>query len=178
MILSDFDLKNLVNSKRLVIRPFYKDTIRENGIDMRLASEIARHRLPSKDFIMDPSSRRSVRRGFIKETNNKRLILKAKEQVLLSTQEYLEVPDDVAGFVELRSTWARHGLSMPPTVIDAGFKGNITLEVINNAPYPIILRPGQRFAHVIFVKLSSKAASPYAGSYKGQTGVKLPKIIK
>ncbi len=175
MILSDFDLKNLVKSKRLVIRPFHKDTIRENGIDMRLAEEIARHQLPNKDFVMDPTNESMVKSGFVKERNRKQLILNAKEQVLLSTEEYLEVPDDVAGFVELRSTWARHGLSMPPTVIDAGFKGNITLEVINNAPYPILLRPGQRFAHVIFVKLSSKAATPYSGSYKGQRGVRLPK---
>ncbi len=106
------------------------------------------------------------------------MVIASKEQVLLSTLEYIEVPDDVAGFVELRSTWARHGLSMPPTIIDAGFKGTITLEVINNAPYAIKLRPGQRFAHVIFVKLQNKAGNTYSGFYKGQRGVKLPQVIK
>ena len=28
-----------------------------------------------------------------------------KKSSLLTTSEYIEVPDDVAGFVELRSTW-------------------------------------------------------------------------
>ena len=67
---------------------------------------------------------------------------------------------------------------MPPTIIDAGFKGTITLEVINNAPYAIKLRPKQRFAHVIFVKLQNRTGNTYSGFYKGQRGIKLPQVIK
>ena len=82
------------------------------------------------------------------EKNSRRLIIKANEQVLFSTIEYIELPDDIMGFVEVRSTWARHGISLPPTIIDAGFKGTVTLEAINNAPYAIALKPKQRFAHL------------------------------
>ena len=69
------------------------------------------------------------------------IVIGAKEQVLLSTLEHVTLPDDLVGMVELRSTWARHGLSMPPTIIDAGFSGTVTLEVINNAPYKIGIKP-------------------------------------
>lgn len=179
MILSDYDINGMIKMKRLVIKPFYNDTVRENGIDMRLAPEIAHHKDMGPDFIMDPSSSdEDIKECFKLKRNAKELIIGSKEQVLLSTHEYIEVPDDVAGFVELRSTWARHGLSMPPTIIDAGFKGTITLEVINNAPYAIRLKPKQRFAHVIFVKLQNKTANAYSGFYKSQRGIKLPQVIK
>ncbi len=179
MILSDYDINGMIKMKRLVIKPFNNDTVRENGIDMKLAAEIAHHKDMGKDFVMDPmSSDASISKCFTLKKNVKEIIIGSKEQVLLSTQEYIEVPDDVAGFVELRSTWARHGLSMPPTIIDAGFKGTITLEVINNAPYAIKLRPKQRFAHVIFVKLQNRTGASYAGFYKGQLGIKLPQVIK
>ena len=76
------------------------------------------------------------------------------------------------GFVELRSTWARHGISLPPTIIDAGFKGTVTLEAINNAPYAIALKPKQRFAHVIFMKTSNKVMNSYSGSISGRSGMR------
>ncbi|MGC8568351.1 MAG: dCTP deaminase [Candidatus Micrarchaeia archaeon] len=177
MILSDFDIMNMVKSGRMSIKPFAKDIIRENGADFRLANEIARHVAPEKDFVLDPTDKKAVENSYKIEKNKKELIINSHEQVLLSTYETISMPDDVAGFVELRSTWARHGLSMPPTVIDAGFKGTVTLEVFNNAPYGIKLKPGLGFAHIIFIKTSSKVASAYSGIYQNQNGIHLPKVI-
>lgn len=78
------------------------------------------------------------------------------------------MPNDLMGFVELRSTWARSGIIIPPTIVDAGFRGNLTLEIVpfNDDPIPY----GQRFAHLIFGKLTSPSAS-YAGKYQNQRGI-------
>lgn len=178
MILSDFDLMNMIKSKRLEISPFDKEIVRENGIDFRLADEIAHHKDLGKDFIMDPSDPTHIANTYDVKKKQKELILGPHEQVLLSTMEYVGFPDDIAGIVELRSTWARHGLSMPPTIIDAGFHGTVTLEVSNNAPYSIKLRPKIRFAHIIFLKTSSRVLNAYSGSYLEQRGIRLPKVIK
>ena len=179
MILSDFDLMNFINAKRLVIEPFSQDIVRENGIDFRLADEIAHHKDLGKDFIMDPANQEMITNSYDLKKGEGRLIIGAHEQVLLSTVEYIELPDDIVGIVELRSTWARHGLSMPPTIIDAGFRGTVTLEVFNNAPYGIGLMPNTRFAHIVFIKATSRVEKSYAtGSYSGQRGIKLPKVIK
>lgn len=177
MILSDFDLINMIKSKRIVIEPFSEEVVRENGIDFRLDSEIAHHKKLGDDFVMDPSNPEMIANAYEVMKNQENLVIAPREQVLLSTLEYVEFPDDIAGIVELRSTWARHGLGLPPTIVDAGFKGTITLEVFNNAPYSIALKPGTRFAHVIFLKTSSKVMNAYSGSYTGQRGVKLPKVI-
>ncbi|MDE1810995.1 MAG: dCTP deaminase [Candidatus Micrarchaeota archaeon] len=178
MILSDFDLMNVIRSKRLAIEPFSEDIVRENGVDFRLADEVGRHKHMGDDFVMDPYDEETIKSGYEIEKGVKQILIGAKEQVLLTTNETISVPDDLVGFVELRSTWARHGLSMPPTIIDAGFSGTITLEVVNNAPYKIRIKPMQRFAHIVFLKASSKVSNIYSGMYTGQKGVKLPKVIK
>lgn len=71
-------------------------------------------------------------------------------------------------FVELRSTWARQGLLIPPTIVDAGFHGNLTFEVV--AFRDIAIPLGQPFAHLVFARLTSPA-TPYRGRYYGQTGI-------
>jgi len=180
MILSDLDLSNMIRSKRLKIEPFIDEIVRENGIDFRLAPQVGRHNTMMGDsFVMDPSNEQMIKSAYKIEDDVSQIIIGAKEQVLLSTVEHVTLPDDLVGMVELRSTWARHGLSMPPTIIDAGFSGTVTLEVINNAPYKIAIKPLTRFAHIIFVKTTSMVEKSYSkGSYTGQRGVKLPKALK
>ncbi|MDE1865022.1 MAG: dCTP deaminase [Candidatus Micrarchaeota archaeon] len=180
MILSDFDLANVIRSGRLKIDPFVQEIVRENGIDFRLAPQVGRHNTKMGDsFVMNPSDEQMIKTAYRIEDDVEQIIIGAKEQVLLSTLEHVTLPDDLVGMVELRSTWARHGLSMPPTIIDAGFSGTVTLEVINNAPYKIGIKPHTRFAHIIFVKTSSVVEKSYSkGSYTGQRGVRLPKPLK
>jgi dCTP deaminase len=178
MILSDFDLKNMIKEKRIVVKPFVKEIIRENGIDLRLADEIAYHRTElGEDFVLDPSNAEQVKNLYTIEKGKKVLILKPRTQVLLSTVEHIELPDHVVGFVELRSTWARHGLLMPPTIIDAGFKGTVTLEVYNTAPFSIAIKPKMRFAHIIFAATMNRVKNAYSGSYTNQRGIFIPKVL-
>ena len=179
MILSDYDLESAIRTKRLIVRPFKKDAVRENGLDLRLADEIAvRNPKLGKDTVFDAMNPEHVKNEYIIQKGPGRMIVPSHDQVLLSTKEYISLPDNVMAFVELRSTWARHGLSMPPTIIDAGFAGTITLEVINNAPYAMLLKPGSRFAHIIFASTLNKVSQAYSGSYFNQKGIKLPKLLK
>jgi len=179
MILSDFDLENMLKEKRLIIKPFNKEIIRENGVDLRLADEVGFHNpMLAEDFVIDPSMQEHVDKEYLIERNKKEIILHPRQQVLLSTIEYLKMPNNLMGFVELRSTWARHGLLIPPTIIDAGFEGTITLEVFNASMYKIKLRPGLRFAHVIFAVTMSNVRNAYKGAYSGQRGIFKPKIIR
>ncbi len=177
MVLSDRDLEHSISVGKIIIKPFNSRIIRENGVDFRLSNEIAHHKVHPKNVIIDPTKEDHVKSTYEDIIRTDKMVLSPNEQVLLSTIEYLGLPDDVMGFVELRSTWARHGLSMPPTIIDAGFHGTITLEVINNAPYKILLRAEQRFAHIIFAKTSSPVKNPYSGSYMEQKGIKFPKKL-
>jgi len=65
------------------------------------------------------------------------------------------------GFVNLRSSYARIGLSFPPTIIGGSF--------------PIKLYAKDRFCHIVLAKLTSDSVS-YRGVYLGQKGVTYPKF--
>jgi len=172
LILSDFDLRNYIREGRLKIDPISEDTIRENGIDLRLGSQIAR--LRRTDIALDTRGNPDMRMFFTVESGSE-FVINPYEKVLVSTLERIELPTDLMGFVELRSTFARCGLLMPPTIIDGGFKGTITLEVMGSS-FPMRLYSGERFAHVVFAKLTSPLGKPYTGKYQGQRGVTLPKF--
>lgn len=178
MILSDFDLENYIRAKRLVIDPLGKDTIRENGVDLRISDEVAYYTNTLNNTNVDISDEEVVKKLYTIEKKVKEITISSKSHVLLSTLEKVTLPDDLMGFVELRSTAARHGLAMPPTIIDAGFSGTITLEVFSNAPYNIILKPKTRLAHIIFARTTTRVKKPYKGTYFEQSGVRTPKAMK
>ena len=93
----------------------------------------------------------------------------------MTTLEYLELPNDAIAFVNLRSTYARLGLTIPPTIVDAGFRGQLTIEVVGSE-FPIKLKSGERFLHLIFAKTLTPVEKPYRGKYQGQQEVTLPKF--
>ena len=174
MALSDFDLENYIRAKRLVINPIHDDTVRENGVDLRVGDNIAR--LKKREKLFDTKGDVEVDSYYTFERGDA-FIIQPREKVLICTMEYVELPSELMGFVELRSTFARCGLLLPPTILDGGFKGQITLEV-EGSSFPIKLYRGDRFAHVVFLKLASPISKPYAGRYQGQKGVTLPRFDK
>ncbi len=89
--------------------------------------------------------------------------------------EEKELINDVMAFVNLRSTYARLGLSIPPTIVDAGFKGQLTIEVVGSE-FPIKLESGERFLHLIFARTLTPVEKPYNGKYQKQKEVTLPKF--
>ncbi len=169
MILSDFDLWNYINSKRLVIEPFSEEIVRENGIDLRIGSTIARFKQTRDTFDV----RSSEAEDFFTIEKGESFVVNPHEHVLLHTIEYVKLPTDLMGFVNLRSSYARIGLTIPPTIIDANFQGQLTIELVGSN-FPVKLYSGDRFLHVVFARLSSPVEKPYSGRYQGQTGVRLP----
>lgn len=174
MILSDRDLRALIERGDLMIRPLEADQIRENGIDLRIGHEFARLRnvTVALDTRRPPSDLLDY---YMRERTDKidGFVMRPHEHVLLHTLEYVALPRDIMGFVNLRSTFARLGLFIPPTIIDAGFRGQLTIEVVGGN-FPVKIYPGQRFLHIVFAKLSSEVEKPYRGVYSGQLGVQLP----
>ncbi len=156
MILSDSEILRLMASGRLSIRPFDESQLTPNGVDLAVGEEA---------MIMDGES--SGRRLSLGEGSE--LEIPPCSHVLVATREYLEIPPDVVGLVNLRSTYARKGLVIPPTVVDAGYKGRLTL-AIRGAPYPLRVAFGERIWHLVLVE-SHKASRPYSGKYQGSLGL-------
>ena len=85
---------------------------------------------------------------------------------LASAIEEFDMPDDLAAIVHDKSTWARHGLSVFNTVIDPGWKGFLTLELVYHGSKPLHIPAGSGIAQVIFHEI--KRPISYNGSYQHQ----------
>jgi dCTP deaminase len=172
MVLSDFDLKAYIASRRLVVEPLEPEIIRENGIDFRFTNKWKI--LKDTDKVFDLHNPPSNVDEFYEEISSDRFVLQRRQTVLVGTIERIEMPSDVMGFCNLRSTYARLGISIPPTIIDATWRGHLTIS-ITATRYPVVLHTGDRFLHVIFAKLTSPVQKPYDGKYQDQTDIALPK---
>ncbi len=175
MLLSDKAIRGLLESGKLEIDPLYSDTIRENGVDLRIGEEVAFPIFRGEIIDLadaDPKSQ-FVRR----KIPNEGLIIPGNTSLLLVTEERVRLPEDVAGLCGLRSTLARWGFLSAPTLIDAGFEGQLTIEVAWTRPSPVRIYRGIRFLHVVFFRLDEKSSEPYSGFYQGQMGISLPKSL-
>ena len=101
------------------------------------------------------------------------LIVPPQELVLVSTSEWIDVPNDVCCRVEGKSSLGRIGLLTHITAgfIDSGFKGNITLELYNVGKYPIVLHNGCKIAQLVVEHLDDTVENLYDGNYLGQDKV-------
>jgi dCTP deaminase len=175
MALSNVDLLNYITRKKLIIKPFDQKMLTGNGVDLRLGNEIARLIQTSSNDEIFNSRSENVGKWYQIEYCNDSFVVYPHERLLCHTLEYLKLPNDLIGFCQLRSTFARMGLSMPPTIISTGFEGQLTIELIGGV-FPIKMYAGQKIVHVTFFKLITPSTLPYKGKYQGQIKITLPKL--
>jgi dCTP deaminase len=90
---------------------------------------------------------------------------------LASTQEIIRLPDSLVGWICGRSSVGRIGLQVQNAgFIDAGFQGQITLELANQTHYPITLKIGMRICQLVLARQEKPSEHPYDGKYQRQIG--------
>lgn len=85
---------------------------------------------------------------------------------LASAMEEFDMPDNLVGVVHDKSTWARRGLSVFNTVIEPGWRGFLTLELVYHGNEPLTIPAGAGIAQVLFHQISDSAR--YRGRYQNQ----------
>lgn len=164
-----------------IIEPFEAEQVRMAGTSYGLSSYGYDVRLGSEFVVIKPSAE-PLSPEWIGEEDVERIvadrfILRPGAFVLAVTAEYLTMPADVTGLVCDKSSWARCGLSVQNTVLEPGWHGEVTLELHNQSPRPLLLTAGQGIAQVLFVR-GEPCRTSYAdraGRYQGQRGVTLPR---
>lgn len=177
MVLSDRDLKKALREKRLVIKPAidFPTQLGSCVIDLRLGN-IFRVFNHSSVAVIDPYEASVSDRitTVIRVRPGETFILHPGEFVLAVTREYIEVPSDLTGRLEGRSSIGRLGVVVHSTAanIECGFRGTITLELANIGRIPVKLYPDMRICSVSFEQLTSVAEVPYfrkkSAKYLGQ----------
>jgi len=172
-LLSDSELLRL---RHTLIEPFDAKCVQPASYDLSLHSEALALPDPGVTSIVDlrTDDPRSLMRP-VELGEGYDLIPGAC--LIASTVEVIRCPDDIAARVEGKSSLGRLFLSVHTTAgwIDPGWRGQVTLELVNHAPWAITLWRGMKIAQINFTRMESPCAVPYGaphlGShYQGQQG--------
>ena len=90
-------------------------------------------------------------RAFITEP----VILGVLDRALIPTGLYIEMPEGYEAQVRPRSGLAiKHGITVinSPGTIDADYRGEICVELVNLSNTPFTVEPGERIAQLVFSK--------------------------
>lgn len=88
--------------------------------------------------------------------------LNPREFIIASTRETVNLPANIVGRIEGKSSWARKGLIIHTAgFVDPGFRGQLTLEITNLSDEIIPLKLGLRIAQIAFQFLDKPANRPY-----------------
>lgn len=85
---------------------------------------------------------------------------------LASAIEEFQMPRNMTGIVHDKSTWARKGLSVFNTVIEPGWNGFLTLELVYHGSEILHIKAGSGIAQVLFHQNAEYAQ--YTGKYQNQ----------
>lgn len=96
-----------------------------------------------------------------------RLSIKNGRFTLASAIDEFCMPTNMVGIVHDKSTWARKGLSVFNTVIEPGFHGGLTLELVYHGNTELIIPAGAGIAQVVFHQTSEPRQ--YTGKYQNQS---------
>jgi dCTP deaminase len=99
--------------------------------------------------------------------------------VLAESVEYFRIPRDITCLVTGKSTYARAGVILNMTPLEAEWQGIVTLEISNTAPLPARLYAGEGIGQVLFLrgeKVCSRSYADKKGVYQDQMGLTLPRV--
>ena len=174
MVLSDRDIREQIDSGRIVIEPFEPSAVQPSSIDLHLDRRFrvfANSRHPYIDVRVEQPDLTEM----IEIDEEGPFILHPGEFVLASTVERVALPDDLVARLEGKSSLGRLGLLIHSTAgyVDPGWDGNLTLELSNVANLPIALYWGMKIGQISFQRMSSPVERPYGSEalgskYRGQ----------
>lgn len=97
-------------------------------------------------------------------------LLERGVMTLVASMEWVEVPADLAATLRCRSSFARRGILLSGGFVDPGFRGHLTLCLLNMGTDSIHLRKGERIVQMILSEVSP-GDEIYNGRYQDSNGV-------
>lgn len=183
MLLCDRTIKELVKKGELVIDPYDESLVGPSSIDLRLGTKFLFFN-PSRIDVIDPKKPLRETLYPVEIALGDFIILHPNQFVIATTLEYIKLPPHISARIEGRSSLARLGIIIHSTggFVDAGFEGQLTLEMSNINVVPVKLYAGMRIAQLAFILQDKPSEVPYnkrsTSKYVGQRGPTPSKIFR
>lgn len=163
MILTKKEILKLIKKGKIKITPFSEKSVGPASIDLTLDNKLR---------IFNKKQTISENMDYKKVTKiidiSKGYILKPGELVLGITKEKITLPENIAGWLNSRSSFARIGLMSHITApfICPGIDNKQVLEIYNASQNKIKLLPETKICHLVLQQCKGKAK--YQGKFKAQ----------
>jgi dCTP deaminase len=174
MVLSDRTIRNEIEAGRIELDPFDETMIQPSSVDVRVDRKFRVFHNARYPFI-DVRQPMEDLTELVTVENDEPFILHPGEFVLGQTLERVRLPSDLVARLEGKSSLGRLGLLIHSTAgfVDAGFEGNLTLELSNVANLPITIYHGMPIGQISFMRMDGPVESPYGSGqarskYQGQ----------
>jgi dCTP deaminase len=160
MILTDRDIKEFMRLGKIRFEPdISEDQIGPGSVDLTLSDRFWRLRVDLELVDLSRMSFEDVSEEIVVDE----IVIPPHGLVVGMTGEKVYVDDDVCGWIEGRSRYARMGLAIHSAsgFIHPGSYNHQVLEISNLTPYPMRLRAGMRIVQVVFQLARSRSEKPY-----------------
>jgi len=169
---------------RLVVTPLLDDDqVGPASIDVRLGTEFIVFRR-TRGGVIDPlqdgeSSMQLPTHERIDCPLGQSILLHHHQFVLASTLEYIRLPADLGAYLTGRTSWARLGLVVGTSMLlQPGFTGCVTIELVNEGATPLALHPGMRIAQLSVHRMAGATDRLHRSRYVGATGPEVSKLYR
>ncbi len=173
-VLSDRDIRAALEAGTIRIEPYDPDDLQPSSVDLHLDRSFRVFRNNRYAYI-DVRAPQPDLTELLQVADDEPFILHPGEFVLGQTLERVKLPNDVVGRLEGKSSLGRLGLLIHSTAgfVDAGFEGNLTLELSNVANLPITIYHGMPIGQISFMRMDAEVEHPYGSretgsKYQGQ----------
>ena len=188
-LLNDQEILELCNQNPPLIDPFLSEqsNIRPSygvssfGYDIRLGKVWYEPKTTNIHHVTVDSDKPQLSELFIRKEGNY-LEIPGHGFVLASSLERFNIPDNIFGWVLGKSTLARLGVVVNITPLEPGWRGILTIELANTAPYKVKLYAGRGIAQITFFRgrepmrtYQTKSPGFPNGAYQGQDGPTFPR---
>lgn len=167
VILSDSSIRAALADGRIAIDPLGHNAVQPSSVDLRLANQFLLMRTHRRALIDVKQDMTDLMEPI--EVDDEPFLLHPGEFALGSTLESVTLPADLVGRLEGKSSLGRLGLLIHSTAgfVDAGWHGQLTLELSNVARLPITLYAGMKIGQISFMEMTSVADVPYGSDSVG-----------
>lgn len=168
-VLSKDEILKNIEEGRIEINPFERDQVGPTSIDLTLGNKFRVFKKVRKIFHVKEDLKYEEVTKVVSVKNGDYLLLMPGELVHGITKEKIRLSEDLAGWIEGRSRFARIGLMIHVTagLVQPCCDNKQVLEISNMSPMPVALYPGTRICQIILERIEGKAK--YEGKFKDQT---------
>ena len=168
MVLSDRTIRAEIEAGRIAFDPFDPRLIQPSSVDVRVDRAFRVFHNARYPFI-DVRRQMDDLTEMVTVSDDEPFILHPGEFVLGQTLERVRLPDDLVARLEGKSSLGRLGLLIHSTAgfVDAGFEGNLTLELSNVANLPITIYHGMPIGQISFMRMDGPVEHPYGSQETG-----------